>query len=287
MRAQILRQFGQATLATFVHVVVAVLVYEYLAYPAQPSNLIGFFSSVFVMCIWRFELLGSPRNYHESLPRCIVLVIFASLAASCFVVWIITSFVTANFVVVMLAVALVLQPIKALAYSFCIYTQRDALLLPSWPIVLVAGISSMVFISVYFNWPINHDTAWYLVATRKMLGGATLYVDIVDASPPLIFYLTLPSLLIADGLAISDTNGQYFAVALLYITSLLWSGAILRREAVLFPVRRVMFVGLLAVAYVLPAIDSISQPEHLFLLFLSPWFIGHLAHGTSKATHPA
>ena len=35
---------------------------------------------------------------------------------------------------------------------------------------------------------INHDTAWYLYATRAWLDGAQLYVDIVEVNPPLSFY---------------------------------------------------------------------------------------------------
>ncbi|WP_275392436.1 hypothetical protein [Aliiroseovarius sp. Z3] len=109
-----------------------------------------------------------------------------------------------------------------------------------------------------------------------MLGGAQLYVDLVEVNPPLNFYLTIPAIIIADGLSISDTNGQYFFVALLYGFSLLWSGAILRSAADPSALRRILFFAFMAVVYMLGAASDIAQREHLLVLFLSPWLMWYL-----------
>ena len=50
----------------------------------------------------------------------------------------------------------------------------------------------------------HHDVAWYLYATGRLLDGATLYRDIIDLNPPLIFYLTTPAVWIARGLEYSS-----------------------------------------------------------------------------------
>ncbi|MEO7275144.1 MAG: hypothetical protein ABIX28_23150 [Vicinamibacterales bacterium] len=37
--------------------------------------------------------------------------------------------------------------------------------------------------------PLNTDTAWFLVAARRVLGGERLYVDLMETNPPLIVWL--------------------------------------------------------------------------------------------------
>ncbi|MCA9170349.1 MAG: hypothetical protein KDB23_21875, partial [Planctomycetales bacterium] len=37
---------------------------------------------------------------------------------------------------------------------------------------------------------LNHDSSWYLIATRMWLDGAQLYQDVMETNPPLAFYLT-------------------------------------------------------------------------------------------------
>ena len=69
----------------------------------------------------------------------------------------------------------------------------------AWPrSVLCRAAGSLVFalLLLAFLWDrtINHDTAWYLISTRKWLEGARLYVDLYDVNPPLASYLTIPAI---------------------------------------------------------------------------------------------
>ena len=46
--------------------------------------------------------------------------------------------------------------------------------------------------------PPHPDLAFYLYAARRMLGGAVLYRDVVEINPPLIIWLNIPAVLIAE-----------------------------------------------------------------------------------------
>ena len=50
---------------------------------------------------------------------------------------------------------------------------------------------------------IHHDVAWSLYLTTQYLNGATLYVDLIEVNPPLIYWLMAPGVLFgqATGLA--------------------------------------------------------------------------------------
>ncbi|GHE96861.1 hypothetical protein GCM10016455_16620 [Aliiroseovarius zhejiangensis] len=171
-----------------------------------------------------------------------------------------------------------------LAMKFWVFSHRETVVLPSGPMVLTALSATFMFLIIYWNWPVNHDTAWYLVATRKMLNGAQLYVDIIEVNPPLNFYYTVLALYIADLLGISDSNGQYLAVAALYFVSLLWTGAILRKVSHLSNGRLNVFFCFIALVYVLAAASEIAQRDHLLVLFLSPWVVSYLS---SNETPPS
>jgi len=48
------------------------------------------------------------------------------------------------------------------------------------------------------------DTAFLLYAAERVLGGARLYVDVVEINPPLIVWLNLPAVLLARAIGASD-----------------------------------------------------------------------------------
>lgn len=75
---------------------------------------------------------------------------------------------------------------------------------PMLPLLVAA-----LLLAFLWDRQINHDTAWYLIATRKWLDGARLYVDIYEVNPPLNFYFTVPPVLLADATGMSPANAQY------------------------------------------------------------------------------
>ena len=276
MLAQLFRFIGVGGVATITHVFVATTAHRLFSAPELWANFSGFCVSVVISYLGHssFTFVAAP-DHKQHLPK-FVFVSLTGLATSSFIVWLIATFTTGSFYLAMMLVAVIVPLATFLALRFWVFSHRGTPFLPTWPMVLIVICGMALFIMVYWNWPINHDTAWYLVATRKMLDGAQLYIDLIEVNPPLNFYLTIPAILIADGLRISDTNGQYFFVALLYGVSLLWSGAIFRRASDLSPLRRTLFFAFMAVVYVLGAASDIAQREHLLVLFLSPWLMWYL-----------
>ena len=52
--------------------------------------------------------------------------------------------------------------------------------------------------------PLNHDVAWFLVMTRRMLDGARLYVDVIDMNPPMYLWLLALPASLGRALGLSD-----------------------------------------------------------------------------------
>ncbi|MGL4280968.1 MAG: hypothetical protein ACRCS0_11420, partial [Albidovulum sp.] len=159
-----------------------------------------------------------------------------------------------------------------------------------WP-VLVRATGALAFalllLAFLWDWTINHDTAWYLIATRKWLAGARLYVDLYDVNPPLATWLTAPAIWLSDALAISDVNGFYAYLAALTGLSLFVSATLLDARITAGPVRRVVaFLGL-AFVLTIPGLPEFGQREQLMVLFALPWFISQIPVQDGAAPHPA
>ena len=44
----------------------------------------------------------------------------------------------------------------------------------------------------------NHDVGWVLYVAEQMLDGDRIYIDIVEENPPLIFWISQPSVLLGQ-----------------------------------------------------------------------------------------
>ncbi len=133
---------------------------------------------------------------------------------------------------------------------------------------------SAAFLAALWGRTIGHDTAWYLLSTRDWLAGARLYVDILELNPPMNSYLTVPPLLLAELLGISDVHGQYVFVIALTAVSLFWSWSILRERIALSPARQALALLGLSLVLTLPMLGEIAQREHLMTVLALPWFLG-------------
>ena len=59
----------------------------------------------------------------------------------------------------------------------------------------------------------NHDVAWILYVAAEMLEGSTLYADIVEENPPLVFWLSVPVVAVARALGCAPILVMNLAVA--------------------------------------------------------------------------
>lgn len=144
-----------------------------------------------------------------------------------------------------------------------------------WLGVALVFAVTVLFFFVFKDRYINHDTGWYLVATRQWLEGARLYVDLIEVNPPLNFYLTIPAIWAADGLNITDSNGQYFVLSCLMLLSLIWVWNLLEKTPRLGRSQRMALLLGSATALIVPAINHAGQREQIMLVLILPYVMGY------------
>lgn len=139
--------------------------------------------------------------------------------------------------------------------------------------LLATGVLVTIAVSTLFyaSFSLNHDSSWYLVATRMFLDGGTLYRDIVEINPPLAFYLTAPALLLADFTGLTETTAFFLYVSALGGISVTWVYLMLRRTSI-EPAARLLFTACAFVACFLIAVQDFGQREHFMLIFAMPYF---------------
>lgn len=147
--------------------------------------------------------------------------------------------------------------------------------------------AALLLLASFWDRTINHDTAWYLISTRKWLEGARLYIDLYDVNPPLATWLTVPAIWLSDAFGIGDMNGQYAFLAALTGISLFFSASLLDARIEGGAFRSLFaFLGLGAVL-TLPSLTEIGQREQLMVLFVLPWFISQIPPLTGGMPPPA
>jgi len=128
---------------------------------------------------------------------------------------------------------------------------------------------------------LNHDVAWCLVATRRLLAGDRLYVDILEVNPPLIFWLMSPCAALGQWLGLSDstTAGILPVVVLTAVTFVVSRVAGLAPAPVTW-LRSSMLCAFLFLASIVVLPDA-GQRDHVAAVLLFPY--GILSGRTSLA----
>jgi hypothetical protein len=130
----------------------------------------------------------------------------------------------------------------------------------------------------YPMFTLNHDTSWYLIATRMWLNGAKLYQDVMEINPPLAFYLTVVPLRFADLLGISENAA--FCLTLIAVTagSLCWIRALLRRSPDLTKRQQHYLLAGFVLALLLIPIRNFGQREVVMMALSAPYFALSIAN---------
>ena len=121
--------------------------------------------------------------------------------------------------------------------------------------------------------PVHHDIAWPLYLARRLLGGARLYVDIIEVHPPLVIWWATLASLVSRALGVSDI-GAYHALSLLAVVASVGLSAFLLRR--LLPDRPWVRATLLVLQafLLLPFVGySLGQEEHLMLTLTWPYLL--------------
>jgi putative flippase GtrA len=271
MLAQLIRFGGVGALATLAHVAVALAARQALPVTDQQANLMGFLAAVLMSYVGHARVtFQAPVGSAEQAGRFAVLAL-AGLATSSLTVWAMTAGLGLSFGLAMAAVA-VLVPLASF-FAMRLWVFRAGRGAALWRDIGAATLISAALAALFWNRPLTNDVDWYLIATRDWLAGAALYTTIMEVNPPLNFYYTVPAILTADLLGLSDTKGQYVVVWVLFLGILAWSSAIIRADFGLSPLRHALLLVALAAAVILPSLGSIAQREFLMVVLMLPWLL--------------
>ena len=286
MVGQILRFGGVGIMATVVHVVVAMLMHGTVGLAPVPANFAGFTGALLLSYLGhaRYTFGVGPGDGGQFLR--FLFVALVGLATSTGTVWVLDTRLGVDFGVSMAVVAVLVPAVTYLALRFWVFAQASDAGDTDWAGIALSGAIAALILAVFWGRMINHDTAWYLIAVREWLGGAELYTDIIEVNPPINFYFTLPAIWLADLLGITDTNGEYLALALLIFGVLCWSNAIIREGFGLSPTRRALVSGRdRCGAGAARAQHPVAQREHVMVILTLPWLLGEMSsvRATSKS----
>lgn len=121
--------------------------------------------------------------------------------------------------------------------------------------------------------PINHDAAWYLYGSSRVLDGARLYRDIIDINPPLIFYFNFPAVVAARVFQVDEVLAWRLFIACLLVLSLWLSQRLVYR---IFPppdARRHYLAVALLIGCSLHLGYNYGQREHIMVLLVLPYIM--------------
>lgn len=277
MLGQLTRFAGVGLFATLTHVTVAFAIRYGLGWDVQAANLAGFIVAVMLSYFGHAQVtFRSTGNHQWQMPRFGLVAGFGLLLSSG-ITFVICDLLGGSFALAMAIVAMAVPGSTFLGSRFWVFARRDEQATQvDWTGAMLAVGFAGLFYFIFKDRYINHDTAWYLVATRKWLEGANLYSDLVEVNPPLNFYLTVPALYLSDLFNSTETNGQYLFLSVLMAISLTWAWHLLERSGELDQKRRFLMLTAVAAAMVIPAIGCAGQREHLMVILIMPYFLGYL-----------
>lgn len=282
LAARLARFTGVGAVATLVHVAVALVTAPVMGDP-RLANLAGFCAAFAVSYLGHFHMtfrLGAePGARHDvHLARFLAVSLLSLGLSSGLVAWL-TVGIGLSFALTMGVVAGTVATVNcALSNLWAFRPARMAQGAADLAGTAIAGLVAALFLAVLIGHPVNHDTAWYLVATRSWLEGGTLYLDVVEINPPLAFYLTVPAIVLSDLTGLDATTAFYLTIGAAIFSATRWTWAILGDAPSLTPGRRAAITALVGLALFVPALDEIGQREHIMTILAAPWLIAWLVH---------
>jgi putative flippase GtrA len=274
MLGQLIRFGAVGAVATLAHVLAALMAERTLPVSAQGANLVGFATAVLVSYTGHTRVtFDAPLRSGPQFGRFLVLSLL-SLAASSLTVWVVTGPLGLGFAAAMAVVALIVPAVTYLAMRLWVFHsegQKGGGI--AWEVFAIPAVVVAAMSILFRGQSLTNDVAWYLIATRDWLEGSPLYETIMEVNPPLNFYLTVPAILAADHLGISDSNGQYLVIWVLLFLILSWCSAIIRADAGLSPLHQSLLVLGTAAAIIIPALDSVGQREFYLVALMMPWLL--------------
>lgn len=146
------------------------------------------------------------------------------------------------------------------------YPSLGTVVLLCLALILVFG-----FALVALQYPLNPDVGWFVSISRRMLSGEQLYVDIVEVNPPLVIYLMMPAVLVADTMGLSDAAAvNSFMIVLLSVSIVFSVHLIFDSHRHIATAWWLVLFGFSL--FIVPAADF-GQREHLLLALTIPFIL--------------
>lgn len=133
----------------------------------------------------------------------------------------------------------------------------------------LAWLPALAFLLMALTPPLNHDVAAILNFAERWVAGESLFRDLIDVNPPLIFVVTaIPALI--DRFTPLDIV-QSWLICVLGLCGLSWRLCLRLRQGIAEgPVEAAVLDALIPLVLVMVAYD-VGQREHLMALFAMPY----------------
>ncbi len=138
-------------------------------------------------------------------------------------------------------------------------------------LLLMVGLASLGY-AIQSSTYLNHDVAWVLWGARAMLHGAVFGRDIIEPNPPLIWYLSLPPVWVAETFSWPIDAVYRLSVLLLGALSLLCTDRRLAGFAT--PGTRLSLIAAGSCVFMLLVGRDFGQREHVAVMLTLPYIAG-------------
>lgn len=277
---QQIRRFGVVgILATAIHIAVAYFAEAAGQLSPQLANLFGFLSAFLISYFghlrYTFQPLGSSDRYFR---RFLVLSALSFLTSS-YVMYVLTDTLGVDFHWALAAIAVIVPSLTFIAAKFWAFSDATDDENDRLGSFVTLGLFAQLTVYFWFQslGDINHDSAWYLVATQNWLAGAELYVDIIEVNPPWGFYWTVPIIWLSKLTGLDLHSGFFVFVGLLSAISLLCVWGSIKRISVFTVFQKLVCLELVLIAVLWFPMTQTGQREHIFVLCILPYLFSVFA----------
>ncbi len=145
-------------------------------------------------------------------------------------------------------------------------------------------LAIILFIMVSLLLPLNSDIGWLYHATQQWLEGKTLYLNIYEINPPMIFFIMSPAVLFESVFNLNSilTIKLYFS-AIILVPFLLFLKEI-KPIIPLWLYNNAVITSSFIIIFITPYYDF-SQRDHLSITFLLPYVIARYKEVTTKESN--
>jgi len=137
------------------------------------------------------------------------------------------------------------------------------------PVFIISTIYFIYNIN-YTGLVFNHDAAWYSDAIHRFYNGKILYRDIIDMTPPYLYFFLYPEYILSEKFKLSG-----FSAHSIYVGSMIFLSCLMTWFCIddLSPQKRMVLISIVIIAFTFGPSADFGQREHIFAIMATPWVI--------------